>query len=353
MSAGFFKGTSLDQDSRFQKNHAKRKSTIKFPAIFDTKVDMKRVNREAFKQWTAKMITELFDGLEDELLINYVNAFLDLDEIDPREMQLSVSDMLEKDTSAFMKELWTMLVDAQTSTAGIPKALIDSTQGKIEARINEVTKVLETAKNTVQVLRQSSKTTGINSGAAKEAAINDAPSGTTADMSPSVLSNTKEASRLANEPRKNSYRKNRDEEHEATKKYHGTRRSRDYRYLRDSLSNSESSRDSSVDYHYNHYSRRSRRRHEESYNSRGRSRDRSRGRSRGRSLSRSYDRFGRDFRRRSSIECSGHFKYSDDSDYSKRRCYRSRSPKYRSPTYHSKRRKTRYYRSDEVDDGSY
>lgn len=40
--AGFFKGTSADQDSRFSNKEKKLLKTMSFPPEFDKKVDMKK-----------------------------------------------------------------------------------------------------------------------------------------------------------------------------------------------------------------------------------------------------------------------------------------------------------------------
>lgn len=46
--------------------------SMKFPAEFGTKVDLRKVNWDAMKPWIAKRITELLGGLEDDVLIAYV-----------------------------------------------------------------------------------------------------------------------------------------------------------------------------------------------------------------------------------------------------------------------------------------
>jgi serine/arginine repetitive matrix protein 1 len=116
---------------------AKRKKSMKFPSVFTTKVDMSKINREQFKRWTGEKIVELFGGLEDEFLINYVHAYLDQPEIDPEDMLISLNDLLEHDTVAFMEELWTLLIDAQSHSAGIPKAFIQAARASVDARMQE------------------------------------------------------------------------------------------------------------------------------------------------------------------------------------------------------------------------
>lgn len=131
------KGTSIDQDQRWQKNLAKLKKATKFPAIFSEKVDMGRVNREQIKKWSSAKLLSLFEGLEDEVLINYIEAYLDQDNIDPQEMLLSINEMLERDAAPFMEELWTLLVDAQQQPGGIPKELVQAARADVRSRYTE------------------------------------------------------------------------------------------------------------------------------------------------------------------------------------------------------------------------
>lgn len=116
---------------------AKRKKAMKFPEIFKEKVDLGRVNREQIKAWAAAKLVELFSGLEDEVLINYVNAFLDQESIDPQDMLISINDMLERDAEPFMAELWELLVQAQKEPTGIPPSLIQAARADVRKRYDE------------------------------------------------------------------------------------------------------------------------------------------------------------------------------------------------------------------------
>lgn len=133
----------MEQDPRWQKAQAKRKKGVKFPAIFAEKVDMAKVNREQMKRWAADRLVALFDGLEDEVLINYVGAHLDQPSLDPEELLLSLNDMLERDAASFTEELWTLLVDAQQQPGGIPKALLQNVKAQIDARMQEKDRVAQ------------------------------------------------------------------------------------------------------------------------------------------------------------------------------------------------------------------
>lgn len=108
---------------------------------------MSKVNRERMKDWAAQKIVELFEGLEDEVLINYVGAYLDQTEIDPEDMHISLNDMLERDAAHFMEELWTLLADAQHQPAGIPSALLAATQANVDARHQEHARISSGLRN--------------------------------------------------------------------------------------------------------------------------------------------------------------------------------------------------------------
>ena len=66
------RGVSADQDARFRNKEKKLLKSLKFPAEFSTKVDLRKVNWEVMKPWIARRVTELLGGLEDEVLIAYV-----------------------------------------------------------------------------------------------------------------------------------------------------------------------------------------------------------------------------------------------------------------------------------------
>ncbi|KAF7259492.1 hypothetical protein EG68_03137 [Paragonimus skrjabini miyazakii] len=69
--AGFFKGTSAEQDARFADKKKKLMKTMKFGDNLSQKVDMTRINLDCIRPWVAKRITELLN-FEDEVVCNYV-----------------------------------------------------------------------------------------------------------------------------------------------------------------------------------------------------------------------------------------------------------------------------------------
>ncbi|CEP13732.1 hypothetical protein [Parasitella parasitica] len=129
--AGFFKGTSADQDSRFSNKEKKLLKTMTFPSEFDQKVDMKKVNLDVIKPWISNRITELL-GFEDEVVIDYTCSLLEEKDQDPKRMQINLTGFLEGKTQAFLGELWKLLLSAQNSVGGIPVEFIE--QKKQELR---------------------------------------------------------------------------------------------------------------------------------------------------------------------------------------------------------------------------
>ncbi|KAJ7610258.1 hypothetical protein DFH06DRAFT_1485605 [Mycena polygramma] len=122
--AGFFKGTSADQDRRFADKEQKLLKSTKFPAHFDKKVDMRKVNMNVIKPWIAKKIVE-FVGFEDDILIGYAMELLDEPAPDPKKMQLLLTSFLAKDAPIFMSALWTLLLEAQTEVTGVPRTFVE------------------------------------------------------------------------------------------------------------------------------------------------------------------------------------------------------------------------------------
>lgn len=129
--AGFFKGTSADQDSRFSNKEKKLLKTMSFPPEFDKKVDMKKVNLDVIHPWISNRITELL-GLEDDVLIDYTCTLLEEKDLDPKRIQINLTGFLESNTKTFVTELWNLLLSAQNSVGGIPAIFLE--QKKEELR---------------------------------------------------------------------------------------------------------------------------------------------------------------------------------------------------------------------------
>ncbi|KAF6764273.1 PWI domain-containing protein [Ephemerocybe angulata] len=134
--AGFFKGTSAEQDRRFSDKELKLMKSMKFPVEFEKKVDTRKVNMSVIRPWVASKIVEL-TGFEDEVVIEYAMGLLEDEQNpnpDPRKMQIALQGFLTKHTATFMTELWKLLVEAQEEVSGVPRTLLE--QKKEELRRN-------------------------------------------------------------------------------------------------------------------------------------------------------------------------------------------------------------------------
>ncbi|WFD35002.1 hypothetical protein MCUN1_001848 [Malassezia cuniculi] len=132
------RGVSQEQDARFKDKEKTLLGSSRFPAMFDTKVDMQRVNMPVMRQWIVERVEELL-GMEDEVLVEYVLSQLESERYpDPRKMQISLTGFLEKNARIFMAELWRLLLDAQDSVGGIPKLFVERKKREMaERRVEE------------------------------------------------------------------------------------------------------------------------------------------------------------------------------------------------------------------------
>ncbi|OAQ32998.1 serine/arginine repetitive matrix 1 [Linnemannia elongata AG-77] len=128
--AGFFKGTSAGQDTRFSDKHKKMLKSMNFPPEFSQKVDMKKVNMKVIKDWMAERVIQLL-GIEDEVVVEYAIGMLEEPSPDPKSMQINLQGFLDKNTQLFVLELWKLLISAQTSLGGIPQQFLDITKAEI------------------------------------------------------------------------------------------------------------------------------------------------------------------------------------------------------------------------------
>uniref|UniRef100_A0A3B1KEJ6 PWI domain-containing protein n=1 Tax=Astyanax mexicanus TaxID=7994 RepID=A0A3B1KEJ6_ASTMX len=71
MDAGFFRGTSAEQDNRFSNKHKKLLKQLKFAECLEKKVDMTKVNLEVIKPWITQRVTEIL-GFEDDVVIEFI-----------------------------------------------------------------------------------------------------------------------------------------------------------------------------------------------------------------------------------------------------------------------------------------
>ncbi|THD20160.1 hypothetical protein D915_008941 [Fasciola hepatica] len=132
--AGFFKGTSTEQDARFSDKKKKLMKTMKFGENLSQKVDMTRVNLDCIKPWIIKRVTELLN-FEDEVVWDYVLNQLDERYPDPKEIQINITGFLNsKNARIFLTELWDLLLSAMQDPEGVPAMLIEAKKAEIANR---------------------------------------------------------------------------------------------------------------------------------------------------------------------------------------------------------------------------
>ncbi|CAK7331442.1 unnamed protein product [Dovyalis caffra] len=160
MSGGFFRGTSADQDTRFSNKQAKLLKSQKFAPELEHLVDTRKVKMDVIRPWIATRVTELL-GFEDEVLINFIYGLLDGKEVNGKEVQISLTGFMEKNTGKFMKELWTLLLSAQKNESGVPQQFLDAKeeetrkkQAEVDRIANEIQKKKEIEKESRELERE-------------------------------------------------------------------------------------------------------------------------------------------------------------------------------------------------------
>lgn len=69
------------------------------------------------------------------LVLNHV-LLIFMQEVNGKEVQISLTGFMEKHTAKFMKELWTLLLSAQKNASGVPQQFLDAKEE--EARKKKV-----------------------------------------------------------------------------------------------------------------------------------------------------------------------------------------------------------------------
>ena len=111
-------------------NHALKKQLKKtrFPKIFNEKVSLDKINIPVLSQWIETELERLL-GMDDEIVSSTaINLFLDNGSamLEPKKAQLQLGGFLgESEAAAFCKKLWSMMLDAQKQSTGIPKVLLE------------------------------------------------------------------------------------------------------------------------------------------------------------------------------------------------------------------------------------
>ncbi|CAN7938755.1 unnamed protein product [Ixodes hexagonus] len=142
--AGFFRGTSAEQDNRFTDKQKKLLKQLKFHDVLTKRVDMNKVNLDTIKPWITRKITD-FLGMEDEVVVEFVFNQLEAEKHpDPRMMQINLTGFLNgKNARDFMGDLWTLLLSAQESVGGIPAEFLEQKKEEIKKRQEEQERMQE------------------------------------------------------------------------------------------------------------------------------------------------------------------------------------------------------------------
>jgi len=136
--AGFFRGTSADQDNRFSDKEKKLLKQMKFEESLLVKIDTKKVKLDVLKPWITERIAKIL-GMEDDVLVEFIFNQLDTKDPDPRKMQINLTGFVNgKNARLFMGELWALLASAQATESGIPQELIDKKKEEMKNRDDSV-----------------------------------------------------------------------------------------------------------------------------------------------------------------------------------------------------------------------
>nr|XP_009861959.1 serine/arginine repetitive matrix protein 1-like [Ciona intestinalis] len=134
MDAGFFRGTSTDQDNRFANKQKKLLKSMKFADGLGVKVDMRKIQLDTIKPWISKRITEML-GFEDDVVIAFVYNSLEEQFPDPKVLQINLTGFLNgKNSRIFLGELWEHLASAQDNDMGIPQVFLEEKKEEIRKR---------------------------------------------------------------------------------------------------------------------------------------------------------------------------------------------------------------------------
>ncbi|TKY87324.1 hypothetical protein EX895_004001 [Sporisorium graminicola] len=149
MGDSAYKGVSAAQDSRFTNKESALLRKLKFPAHFDTKVDMTKVELSVIKPWIARRITELL-GFEDDVVLEYAAGMLEDRFPDAKKVQIQLMGFLEDKTAEFMTELWELLISAQNSPGGVPQKFVEEKKEELRRKREEGERVVREARERAQ-----------------------------------------------------------------------------------------------------------------------------------------------------------------------------------------------------------
>ncbi|KAL0419257.1 UNVERIFIED_CONTAM: Serine/arginine repetitive matrix protein 1 [Sesamum radiatum] len=134
------RGTSADQDTRFSNKQAKLLKSQKFAPELENLVDMTKVKMDVMRPWIAKRVTELI-GFEDEVLINFIYSLLEGKAVNGKQVHISLTGFMERNTGKFMKELWALLLSAQQNVSGVPQQFLDAKEEETKKKKAETDRI--------------------------------------------------------------------------------------------------------------------------------------------------------------------------------------------------------------------
>ncbi|KAK4070335.1 hypothetical protein Trihar35433_4802 [Trichoderma harzianum] len=125
---------------------ARLMKSTKFPTEFNQKVDMQKVNLQVIKKWIANKISEIL-GSEDDVVIELCfNLIEGPRHPDIKSLQIQLTGFLDKDTGPFCKELWKLLLSAQSNPQGVPKELLEAKKLELMQEKMEADRAAENAR---------------------------------------------------------------------------------------------------------------------------------------------------------------------------------------------------------------
>lgn len=163
---GFYRGTSHDQVPFFVNKEKKMIENRKWPAEFEKEVDISKVNMPVISNWITKRITELL-GFEDDIVIDYCRQQLlsqpsveggVQEKICPKKLQINLTGFLAKNSSAFVKDLWSLLLSAQENESGIPQQFLEEHKSTLSVKQEEAQRLKEALE---RVQRVATTTSGL------------------------------------------------------------------------------------------------------------------------------------------------------------------------------------------------
>ncbi|KAF2001188.1 PWI domain-containing protein [Amniculicola lignicola CBS 123094] len=112
------------------------KAQTKFPPEFDQPVDSNKVQMDVMKPWIVKeMIAALGD--EDEIVIDFCHNWISSTQFpDIKDLHIFLQPFLHGKTAKFTKELWNLLLSAQSTVNGVPPELVAAKKAEMQQQVS-------------------------------------------------------------------------------------------------------------------------------------------------------------------------------------------------------------------------